>query len=407
MKKEVNDFNEILANEKILCFDKEIVLSLTGKDSHKVLIPAGQGSLSIGTIGNVKEQYDLLVNEDDVIHWDTFNGYYSVAGWEEKQEYPYGNWPRFFYYSGNDLGFIDWSCEREIEEFRWLPQKDMNVDFTHSMIYLLYIETGKYNIAFSLGERVSELHLCGNLENYSIRKCSKVPRLHFKPEYNEKLDAYQLPVFPALKDAEEVKVEVSALSAPFDCSSLLQFPHLKKLYLVGNVTNLEALKELENLEKLGIWDAPNLSGMPELSHWNHLKWIVGVNIDESVGKLLRKELSNLKKIRQFEYSCISQLRNPLWFETNYGIPFSYWGGVNEKKATSAYKKCLKEVKGANTEGEIKEAIINFVEKINRLENIESTERDDVYISLCTIMKNAPIEIDNQKWETWFEQVREF
>ncbi len=406
-KKKTYDFNEILANEKILIFDKEVVLSLTGKDSHKFLFPSGQGSLSIGTIGNVNREYDLLVNEDDVIYWETFNGYYSVAGWKEKDRYPYGNMPRFFYYSGNDTGFIDWSSKREIEEFRWIPQKDMSVDFTNSKIYLLYIKTKEYYIDFSLGEQVSELHLCGHLDHYLIKNCKKVPRLYFEPEYDKNIESYKLPIFSVLKDAEEVQVTVSALSAPFDCSSLLQFPKLKKIYLNGNITNLEALKELEDLNTLGIWNAPNLSGMPKLTVWDHLSWFVASTIDEEVGKVLRKELSSLKKKRKFEFSYVGKLRSPLWFEQNYGIPFAYWENKNGKKATSAYKKCLKEVKSSKTEEKIKKAIINFVEKINKLEDIESMERDDVYSSLCSIMKSSPIEIGTKKWETWFDKAREF
>lgn len=71
------------------------------------------------------------------------------------------------------------------------------------------------------------------------------------------------------------------------------------------------------------------------------------------------------------------------------------------------KKCLKNVKNSNNEEEIKIAIVDFVEKINKLENIESTERDDVYTALCTIMKNSPINIDNETWKLWFDEVRDF
>ena len=117
--------------------------------------------------------------------------------------------------------------------------------------------------------------------------------------------------------------------------------------------------------------------------------------------------SILKKEREFKFVSISKLRDPLWFETNYGIPFSEWESKNEKKATSAYKICLKNIKKATTEEEIKNSLINFIEKINRLDNIETIERDDIYTAISIIMKNSPLKIETKKWESWFEQVREF
>ncbi len=239
-----------------------------------------------------------------------------------------------------------------------------------------------------------------------MKKCTTVPRLYFNPQYDNHLLSYQLPIFEALREAKYIHVTVTALSSPFDCESLLQFPNLEEVYLVGNMTNLYALKELKNIKKLGIWNLPNLTGMPKLNSWDNLIWFVAVNIEENGGKILRKELSNLKKIREFEFSSISKLRNSSWFETNSELPFSYWGSTNEKKATSAYNVCLKNIKKATTESEMKKAITDFIEKINRLE-IELMERDDVYLALSMLMKNTPIKIETKTWENWFDEVRDF
>lgn len=62
---------------------------------------------------------------------------------------------------------------------------------------------------------------------------------------------------------------------------------------------------------------------------------------------------------------------------------------------------------AVTEEDIKNAIIEFTNKINCLENIESVERDDTYKALCIIMKNSPIEIEHNKWYDWFDETRNF
>ena len=44
--------------------DIEYIISLTGKDSHKVMLPVGQGSFSIGTKGISKGEYDVWVEPD-------------------------------------------------------------------------------------------------------------------------------------------------------------------------------------------------------------------------------------------------------------------------------------------------------------------------------------------------------
>ena len=101
------------------------------------------------------------------------------------------------------------------------------------------------------------------------------------------------------------------------------------------------------------------------------------------------------------------MRNKLWFETEYGLPFSNWDSSKEKKATSIYKKCLKEIKSSTTENEIKSAIINFTNSFNKMNGIETIERDDIYIGLCTLMKNSPINIEHDTWQNWFDEIRKF
>lgn len=394
-------------NEKILFNSEVITLSLTGIDSHKVLIDSGQGSFSIGTNNSDEKNFDVLVDENDMINWDTFNKYYTLAGWESKEYYPYGNWPRCFCYHGNDTGFIKWSSKREIEHFIWVPQKDMSVDLTNARIYDLMLEDNKHIINLSLGKDIYRLKLCGDIDNYIISKCDKIPILSFEIKEKENVKCYKLPIIKSFSEATEINIEISPLSSPFDCSSLLQFPNLKKLFLNGNVTNLELLKELKDIEELGLWNAPNLSGMPKLNNWKNLNWFVANNIDENAGKVFRKEISDLKKIKSFEFTSVVNLRNKLWFQTNYGIPFSEWDSLNERKATRAYKICLNKVKKSNTKEELKKAIINFTDTFNKMENIETAECDDVYIALCTIMKNSLIEIKEKEWESWFDERREF
>lgn len=374
--------------------ETRVQVPLTGKNIHEFTLYPGEGYFSIGVKGINKDHMKTWVNKDDVINWGALD------------DCNIRNWPRSLYYTGNDISFVTWSQKRRIEDFTWKPLKKMKIDFSKSMIDKLYIDSD-YELKLIFGNKIGYLDLYGDPNKFLIEKCDVVPSLGFYPKKDSNLKIYQLPKYNCFKNAKELLIKVDSNGAPFDCSSILQFSELELLHLIGNMTNLYALKELKNLKKLGFWDAPNLSGIPPLDSWKNLNKFVAMNIDEKVGKKLKKELIELKKVRHIEFGSITKLRNKLWFETECGIPFSQWIEENEKKATSAYKKCLKSVKKAQSEDELKVAIIEFTNKMNTLEDIETMERDDIYTALCLIMKNSPVEIEHDKWFLWFDETRKF
>ncbi len=369
-------------------------IPFTENHMHEFILYPGEGYFSVGVRGIDKDNIKVWVGKDDVINWSVLD--------ECKKR----NWPRFLYYTGNDTSFITWSQTRKIEEFSWKPLKEMQVDFSKSKIDHLIIDSD-HEIKFTFGDRISYLDLYGNPNDFIIEKCSLVPSLGFYLKKDNSLKMHKLPKYECFSDAKELLIQVDPNGAPFDCSSLLQFSNLELLHLVGNMTNLHVLKELKFLKKLGFWDAPDLSNVPTLDSWSHLNNFVAMNIDEENGKRLKKQLTELKKGKEFDFASITKLRNKLWFETEYGIPFSAWQEKNEKRATRAYKQCLKKVKSAESESDIKNAIIEFTNKINHLEDIETVERDDTYRALCIIMKNSPIEIGSEKWSKWFDKFRKF
>lgn len=385
----------------------EVKIPLTGKDSHKINVgPSGGDLYTIGTKGISKGDFDAWVEEGDTINWDAFNGFYVPATLKErKEEFPYGDLPRFFIYSGNDTNFIKWSTKRRIEDFDWYPQKPMIVDFTEARIFELLLNSN-YKIEMSLGKNIYYLNLCGNLDNYIIKKCDELDILRFYPEYKNDITSYKLPVFEAFKKIKKVYIKVPINNPPFDCKSLLQFPYIEDLSLIGNMTNLQALKELKHLKEIGLWNIKDLSNFPHLNNFTNLEWFVAVNIEETAGRRFREEMKVLKKKQKYKYVSICNLRNTSWFETNADLPFATWE-KNERKATSIYKNCLKKVEEAETEDNIKDAVIEYTEIMNKLDNIETIERDDIYIALKRIMDNSKIKIEEDKWLLWFDETRDF
>lgn len=389
--------------ENINGYNKKLIISLTGEYSHEAIIEAGQGSFNIGVKGIDNDYVDVWVDKDDKINWDSFNNCEEIFKPVISSSI---KWPRFFSYTGNDIGFIEWSSKREIEDFTWKPQKEMKVDLTKANIHNLYIKSD-YKLFLSFGNEIDYLDLYGDPNNYVIEKCLKVPSLGFYPKKDKTIKLYSLPNYEYFKNAEEILIEVDPNGAPFDCKSLLQFPNLKLLHLIGNITNLSYLKELKHLNKLGFWNVPELSDLPNLNNWKELDKFVAMNIDENIGNRLKEELKDLKKQRKFEIASVTKLRNKLWFETEYGLPFSNWDSVKEKKANLIYKKCLKDIKNSTSENDIKNAIVNYTNSFNKMDDIETIERDDIYNGLCTLMKNSSINIEHDTWLNWFDEIRNF
>lgn len=338
------------------------------------MIPFGQGSLSIGTKELSKGKYDIWVEKDDQIDWEAFDKLFTGYGQQHKEKYPYGDWPRFFYYSGNDIGFIKWSEKRKIEEFHWITHSHLNVDLKNSNIARLFIHVENNKIELSIGEQTSFLALSGHLENISIKECQKIPILSFTIENGDINKYYQIPFYQQLEKATCLKINNSPQNQPFNCECLLQYPYLKTIELMGNMIHLQSLSKLKNLEYIALRYIPDLHDMPNLSNFKNLKTFIGYNIEEEAGKSLRKQLKKIYQKKEMDYTSITHLRKKIWFMSEYGIPFSGWEEKNAKIATKAYKKCFHEIKKSKTEDNIKKSIADFIQMINHLDNIETTER---------------------------------
>ncbi len=383
-------------------------ISLTGESSHSIQIPEGQGSFAIGTNGVSGGKYDVMIEPNDTITWDCFNAYFTPYGAKNSKLYPYGDWPRSFYFSGNDTGFIEWSHKRHIEEFHWFVKEDVCIDLSNANIGRLFIHTDSYKVSIkNIGEKISNLFLCGYLESFHIQKCDNIPQLGLHPISTDNITPCNISHLEKLSNATSVEITNSVAGPAFDCANLLLFNDVRNLNLTGKLTNLEALSQLRFLETIGIRYSPDLTGFPHLKTWSNLKGFIGWNIEENVGKKLRAELAALTKEKDLQHSRISQLRKQVWFTTEYNLPFSTWNGKLEKTAIKAYKASLKEIKKAKTENEVHNSIISFVGIFNTLEPIDTSEREDIYDAVERLISASLLEIPVNVYQKWFDNIREF
>lgn len=382
-------------------------ISLTGEQSHSIKIPPGQGSFAIGAKGMDAKKYDILVDDELPLNWDAFNTFFTPSGKQQQDRYPFGDWPRNFYYWGNDARFIEWSEKRKIEGFTWSPLKSITADFTNSKIDRLTINANEHPLELKLGNH-RNLSLSGNLANITVRATGELDSLSFYPVTDKKKDSsYELPIFEAFEEVTSLEITVAPIGQPFNCESLLPFKKLKSISLLGNLSNLNCLKSFADLERLAIRYAPNLENLPSLNSWEKLCSFIAWNVEETKGKLLRSELKTLAKERELDYSSVSQLRKTIWFTTEYGIPFSAWDGKNAKVAIKSYKSTLKNLKKAKSEKEAKEILIDFIRVFNDLPNIETAEREDIGEAVDQLRQIPSFEIDEKKAAKWYDATRDY
>ncbi len=395
--------------------NKPTHISLTGKNSHQIKIPPGQGSFSMGLAGMDKKKFDVLVDDDLPVNWDAFNELYTPHGQQHAEKYPYGDWPRFFHYWGKDAGFVAWSVKRAIEDFSWHPSQPVSVDLSNVCIRNLSVKTNEHPVELVLGNKSGDrstlqtLNLAGNIHNFKIEADRSDIYLRINPDtlQSRSVTPYQLPVFTSLARISDLDIIVAPLGQAFDCESLLQFPHLTNLNVSGNIINTHCLKEFRHLERLGIRYAPELENFPSLNSWNELKSFIGWNIEAETGKRLNAELKLLAKQKELDYSSVSKLRSKIWFTTEYGIPFTNWEGKKAATATGAYKTALKMINKAKTETEVYHAIAELIQLINGLPGIETVEREDTGIAVNQLVEASPLNILPETGNKWFDELREF
>ena len=388
--------------------ESPIHLSLTSTNSHTVKIEAGQGSFSIGEADMDKKKFDVLVEKESAINWNAFDSYTTPAG---------SHWPRFFYYYGNDKGFLEWSKKRAIEDFFWQPSIPADINLNAVQIGNLTVRSNKIPVKIALPSDDDEsllglrsLNLSGDLEKFEILSENANPYVRLYPNVTRDKIAlpYRLPAFKSLGKITWLDVIVEPLGQALDCESLLQFPNLQGLNLTGNLSNVASLNKLEKLESLAIRYAPNLENFPSLNSWDNLKSFIGWNIEEITGKRLKTELKELiKSGKELEYCSVSKLRNSVWFTTEYGIPFTNWESKSAKIATKAYKAALQKIANGKTENEIKQALVELIETINKLPNIETVEREDTGIAIQQLIEASPVKILPETANNWFDEVRDF
>lgn len=378
-------------------------ISLTSQNSHSINIESGQGSFAFG-FKHLEQQnkFDAYINPDEPINWDCFNEFYTPHGANFKDLNPYGDWPRWFYFYGNDTGFAKWASKRAIENFSWQPDKAVKLNLTESKIQQLTVVATKYPIEITLGTHLNTLALSGKLSLFKINATPDCKTaLSFFPKNHTASNQYTLPKFTALTKVTSVSIDVNPLGKAFNCDSLTQFTDLNSLQLSGNMGMLSSLAKHPNLNSLALRFCPNLEGLPPLSTWQNLDTFIGFNIEETQGKILRGAVRKMEKNKPMKFASVSQLRKPIWFTTEYGMPFNAWETKQAKTAVKAYKKAVKALKKANTKQAVESEIKIFLAEFEKTPSLETTEREAIAEAVMQLIQVPNLKTDNAQGMAWF------
>lgn len=380
--------------------DKPFPLSLTGQDSHIVTIAAGQGSFAMGQVGTSNQRLDAVVPANAAIDWASFDGFTTPVG---------SPWPRWFYYQGADAGFVAWSRTRPIERFSWTPTDAAAVDLAGAKISDFLLALGAVPVRVALGGAMRRFQAHGDLTQLSIEASAgaAIPALSFAPAGRPDNAPVFLPAMPALADATSVTIQADVMGSPFDVASLLQFPKLTKLSLSGHMCSLEHLAKLRGLASLQLRFCRNLSGLPDLSTWPDMSSVIAFNVEAVAGKALQAQVKWLKKQdRPLGFISVSKLRPASWFANETGVLFAAWPRRDAQEAIKAYKQAAEEMTAADSVAGIRAALVRFVDVINKLPGIETTEREDVGTAVSTLASLVPT-VGVDEVLRWFDEARDF
>ncbi|MDG4824718.1 hypothetical protein O7635_22940 [Asanoa sp. WMMD1127] len=366
-----------------------VVLSLTGAASHQIERSPGHGRLSIGPVVAGAPRPDVVVAVDDVLDSSTFDAFATPSGTP---------WPRGFRYRGNDTGFLRWSERRPIERFHWIPTAATAVDAGHARISDISVTLGGQSWRMELPAEARSFTASGNVSTLraTLASGASVPMLFFYPATLPSRDSTPLvlPHLDALGGAESVYVGAKPLRQPFDCASLLQFPHVTDLRLFGQLANLRAIADLPQLERIQLGDCPDLREFPPLTNWPRLTEFHASNIEQRAGTALRSQL----KSQPLPKASVTRLRTADWFENESGLPFGEWSTANGRRAVTAFR-------AAETNPDPEAGIRAFARVINGLPGIETIEREDAGEAVAQLAARAGI--DENVALSWLDDEREF
>lgn len=258
--------------------DGEYRISLTGPDSHRLVLEPGVGSLSIGP-----GKAGLVVEPGVPIQWTALDQFATPAG---------SAWPRWLTYTGDDVGVFEWARKRAIEGLDWTPTRALEVDARAARISDLTITLRGHALRMRMPDRLSSLSIGGDIA--LLEASGAMPEsVTLAPMTSRRGDgATRLPDLGAFAGVTHLAIHNEPMHRPISLLGLEKLGALESLALHGAIADLETVASLPKLASLALRFMPSLEGLPPLSALPGLDSIIVYNVDEQASKSMRQQLKD-------------------------------------------------------------------------------------------------------------------
>ena len=178
------------------------------------------------------------------------------------------------------------------------------------------------------------------------------------------------------------------------------------------------MADFHELERFSTFDlfGFNAKDIPTQEQMPALSWFWMTSLPEDAAK----EVKKLWKGKNGISLRITKPRKPQWLAENLNNPFRNWDGAEHipssaaKKAAAQYRKThaallkLAETNADDAQALALQEVKDYTLTFNKMQFIETEERDEIYMALCDILDEMP-ESSIQKNDLLekFEELRDF
>lgn len=215
------------------------------------------------------------------------------------------------------------------------------------------------------------------------------------------------------------------------------YPKLHELRIWGNPGYIRNFASIKNFSRLDSFSTSDMFGftaedIPAPDVMPNLVWLWMSSLPEDAAKEV-KRLYKKRKAQGLDLR-IEKMRKPEWISENMDNPFRSWDGEEHipkssaKRAASQYKKTRHELMKIAKEKEVGQleqnskqseqnsgrferamaTVTEYAKTFNRMNFIETQEREDIYEALCTILDAvSEYGLDTDLLLEHFDMIRDF
>ena len=370
---------------------RELVLSLTGRESHRLYWARGVGNMYVGPNAQGARTPQAIVSANASLNWWALDAVPPAgAGYAM---------PRWLRYEGNDAGIFTWLAMRDrvLERLELWPSGDLTADASDANLHDFWLrkaEAAQVSLVLPAG---GPLRVDGSTQGLVLNAAEKGERVRLTLDLGTGTEA--VPFWPGLAGLRMLDVRAHGAAL----HTLAQYTQLLHLSLTGPAANLAPLGELQTLEYLSLTELWDLASLPPVKTWPALKELWLTEVRTADAEAIAKEAKALQKTRALKFTA-RNVRSDAWLANR--PRFEHWSVPPRglKAANTAYataRDALGAVKKPTPKHKrvIAEAFIDALNAVHAKTPLFTLEREEAAAAVCDLVGEEALE--------WFDARRAF